>query len=306
MRDLAARRAHLVEHGHLAHDGFGFGRLGVGDVDGVALFETDLVEFGSQHFGREVLGELRQFTLAVGKRGFNHQRAHFQTVDALPERRIAFGIARKHPPGRPRLGPAHGVAAGGHGVVGGQRLDGAAAYLTWHADLDGMQRDDRRLGRRQARKIGPDDVVEHVGAQRLQCFRQRVHAQRTADARCGHGIQHERQAGDVVHVGMGEEHIVDTQHLLPREVAHTGSGIDQHVLIDQERRGLAVPGNGARAAQHAYPHEKSLAFLDRRAIWYCPWPQARAPATHSCRRLHVRHKAGKGNSWHFDGPVFVL
>ena len=98
-------------------------------------------------------------------------------------------------------------------------------------------------------------------AQRGQGVRQGVHAQRLADAGGGDGVDHERQAGDVVEVRMGEEDVLDAQHFLAREVAHAGAGVDEHVLVDQERGGSAIAGNGAGAAEHTHPHVQLPALL---------------------------------------------
>ena len=48
---VAFPTGHLVEALDLFHDQAGFGGLGVGDVDGVALVAGDLVEFAGQDAG---------------------------------------------------------------------------------------------------------------------------------------------------------------------------------------------------------------------------------------------------------------
>ena len=104
VRDFAARRAHLIELGDFAHDGFGFGGLGVGDVDGVAVRRVDVVEFVGQHRGRQVARQAGQVAFAVGEGGFDDQRGHGQLVEALPAVHSipAVGYAVRGPePGAP-------------------------------------------------------------------------------------------------------------------------------------------------------------------------------------------------------------
>ena len=146
-------------------------------------------------------------------------------------------------------------------MFGGQHFDGAALHVAHGADFERVEGDERRFGRGQAREVGPDEVVEDVLAQRGQGVRQGVHAQRLAGTGGGDGVDHQRQAGDVVEVRVGEEDVVDAQHLLAREVADAGAGVDEHVLIDQERRCLAIASDGAGAAEHTHPHVQLPALL---------------------------------------------
>jgi hypothetical protein len=64
-------------------------------------------------------------------------------------------------------------------------------------------------------------------------------------AQPGHGVQHQGQGRDVVQVRMGQKHIVDARHLLRRQFAHAGSGVDEHALADQEGGGVTALGDGA-------------------------------------------------------------
>ena len=113
-----------------------------------------------------------QVALAVAEGGFDDQAVHVELVDALPEGGVALGIAGKDPPRCARLGPAHGVAHGGDGVDGGQRLDGAALALAHVAGVQLMEREQRGVWRRQACEVGPDDVVEDMLVQGQQGVRQ--------------------------------------------------------------------------------------------------------------------------------------
>jgi hypothetical protein len=46
-------------------------------------------------------------------------------------------------------------------------------------------------------------------------------------------IRQERQAGDMVQMGMRQEHMIDPHKFCQRQVADTGPCINQDVVIDQ-------------------------------------------------------------------------
>ena len=48
----------------------------------------------------------------------------------------------------------------------------------------------------------------------------------------------------MVEVGVGEKHMPDARHVFEGEVSYAGAGVHQHVVIDQERGGAAVAGDG--------------------------------------------------------------
>ena len=59
------------------------------------------------------------------------------------------------------------------------------------------------------------------------------------------GIDHQRQCGDVIEVGVREEDVVNLAHFFQRQIPHASACIDQDVVIDQKRRGSAIAGDGA-------------------------------------------------------------
>ena len=61
-------------------------------------------------------------------------------------------------------------------------------------------------------------------------------------------VHHERQRGHMVQMGMGQKHALDPPHFVQRQVTDTRAGIDQRVVIDQERRGPTVLCDGAGTA----------------------------------------------------------
>jgi len=65
----------------------------------------------------------------------------------------------------------------------------------------------------------------------------------------------------MVQVGVREEHMVDAAHFVQRQVAHPRAGIDEDVVVDQERGGPAVFGNGPGAPQYANLHVMQSCLL---------------------------------------------
>ena len=105
----------------------------------------------------------------------------------------------------------------------------------------------------QAAEVRPDGAVEDVLPQGRDGFGQRVDGHGPA-APLAYGVQHQGQGGNVVQMAVGQQHVVDGQHFIDREVAYPGTGINEDVLIHQESRGPAVAGDGAGAAEHADFH----------------------------------------------------
>jgi hypothetical protein len=126
---------------------------------------------------------------------------------------------------------ADGVAAGGYGVHGGQHFDGFAAQAQGLADLNFVEGDEGLVGARQTGKIGPDDIVEHMRLEGGDGAGQGVGANGLGQT-AGHGVNHQRQGGDVIEVGVGEQHMAHTLHFVQREVAHAGAGVYQHIVVN--------------------------------------------------------------------------
>ena len=222
------------ERRDLAHDFGGLGGFGVGDVDRILLGGADLRQLVGQAGGRQMEAALGQHLIAVAKGGFDDEHGDFKLVHALPERRVTFGVAAEDPV-RAAAGLADGEAASRHAVHSGQHFDVFAerAELQGLANDDFVERHKGRVGAGDGSKVGPDHVVEDMDAQRLDGGALRVHAQRLAAA-AGDGVDHQRQGDDMVKVGMGQQHVINTGHFVEREIAHTGTGVDQEIVVDQK------------------------------------------------------------------------
>jgi hypothetical protein len=88
-------------------------------------------------------------------------------------------------------------------------------------------------GRNHA-EIGPDRPIENVGADDLQRRLRGMHRQRPI-AHVANRVDHERHAGEVIKVGMCYEYVIDLRQFGDRQIAHAGAGVDQDVVVDQQR-----------------------------------------------------------------------
>jgi hypothetical protein len=67
-------------------------------------------------------------------------------------------------------------------------------------------------------------------------------------------VKQKRDARDVIEVGMGDEYMVDTRKLLDGQVAHTGAGVNQDIVIDQHGCGPQIASDAATATQDLDSH----------------------------------------------------
>jgi hypothetical protein len=109
----------------------------------------------------------------------------------------------------------------------------------------------------QAREVGPDHAVEDVQPQGRDGGRQCVHAHRRAAGGAplaGDAVGQQADGQHVIQVGVGDQDVVDARHLLQREIAHTGAGVDENVVVEQEGSGSVAGGNRSRATEDADLH----------------------------------------------------
>jgi hypothetical protein len=117
-------------------------------------------------------------------------------------------------------------------VQGGQHLDALGAELEHGAGLDGHKRHEGRLDARQPGEVGPGHIVENVLAERVDGTGERVDLHGpTAPGR--DGVEHQRQGGNVVEMGVGEQDVVYAQHLVRAQVTDAATGADEHIGVDQ-------------------------------------------------------------------------
>jgi hypothetical protein len=59
---------------------------------------------------------------------------------------------------------------------------------------------------------------------------------------------------DVIQVGMGKKDVLDMHHLIQRQIAHAAAGIQQYVVVYQERGSPEPRPNAAAATQYPNIH----------------------------------------------------
>jgi hypothetical protein len=125
-----------------------------------------------------------------------------------------------------------GVGGEGNGGVGGLGDDADRRHLVVHrdrgyphaVDLEGLvvldrdelQRHPLGVEHLDAGEVGPDNAVEQVVLHGLEDVGGRVDAHRPFEPWEDLGDR-DRQAGDVVEVGVGDDHVRDARELFPRQ-----------------------------------------------------------------------------------------
>src|SRR5262245_5808517 len=231
-------------------------RLEVGDEDLAAPLE--LGELLGEHARAEVLRHDREALLAVAECALDDQVLEVRDlVDDRPELVVRRGVPGEHqaPPAAVEL-----IADRGADVVVGQRRERpAATEVDRGPEVDRLVAQERPLRARDLGEVGPDRPVEDVVLQDLERRGNRVDRERLV-AHLSHGVDHERDRGDVIEVRVGEEHMVDRRELREREVADAGPGVDQDVAIEQHRGGAQMPpADPAAAAQDPDSHRSPRA-----------------------------------------------
>jgi hypothetical protein len=172
-----------------------------------------------------------------------------------------------------------------------QHLDAFATELQRVALGEGHEFEHRVLGAGQPGEVGPDDAVEDVRAQRCNRLGQGMHLDRPAVLRftqADHAVGQQGDRQHMVEVRMADQDVVDARQRFERQVAHACTGVDQHVVVEQEGGGLATRCNGAGAAEDLKSHERvgrlSKGSASRRGqgcapasmgLWW-PWPRPRS------------------------------
>lgn len=217
---------------------------------------AQLGEIMHQQLGAVVSGPACEIDLAVPEGALHHQQVQAVVcIQGLPQAVVAGAVTGIGE------GPAvalHPVAAGGHGVDGRQHIDAPRAEGDGLAPFHGTEAHHRGVRGRQGLEIRPDLPVEDVCLQDLDARRRGIDHQRRILELGEQGIHQHGEAGHVVHVGMGQEHMTDPAELVGGQVTHPGAAVQQDVVIHTQGRGPSATADPATATEHLYAHAMIL------------------------------------------------
>ena len=97
-------------------------------------------------------------------------------------------------------------------MFGGNRFNGARAQDHRHADRNRLVAHERCLRIGNLREIGPDRPIEHMAFERGNHRLGRINSQRCFTLPC-HAINHDRQTGNMIQVGMRNKHMINSDQL---------------------------------------------------------------------------------------------
>ena len=94
-------------------------------------------------------------------------------------------------------------------------------------------------------KIRPEVPIKQMFPQCIQCGLDGVNCYRLVTYRAN-GINQKRNKRDMIQVCVCDKNMIDFDHLGQTQITHTRARIDQHIIIQQHRRGLlAAPYSSA-------------------------------------------------------------
>src|SRR6266853_5805027 len=210
------------------HRKLDFAGLQMRNVDLRASFEFR--ELLGEHARAKVFRNDRQLPFPVAKSGLDNQILQVgDLVDLRPKRIVGRRVAGKYQ--TPRAG-IELITDRRHDMVCRQRRELALLHLDRVTDLDLAVPKEGFFGTRDLREIGPDAPVEDVTAQDIQRCRYGPKRERLV-AHPPDGIDHERNARDVIEVRVREKDVIDEGEFGEREVGDPRPGVDENVVVEE-------------------------------------------------------------------------
>ena len=207
----------------------------------------------------QVAADAGELALLVAERGLDHQVRDAHAAQALPQRRVGPGVAGEDPgaarrppaPARQSRPPARCARPAAPRCAVPPSVEHLADRERHRSASTGCS----ALGRRV--KSGQMTPLKMCARSAARVGGQRVHLDRRAAAAraAHHAVGQQADGQHMVEVRVAEQDVVDARQLVERQVADAGAGVDQHVVVEQERGGAAAGGDGARTAEDADLHE---------------------------------------------------
>jgi hypothetical protein len=66
-----------------------------------------------------------------------------------------------------------------------------------------------------------------------------------------YAIQHKGYASNMIQMRMSQKHMVYLTHLIQTEIANTGSGINQHIMIEQHRSSAQIAAYATATSEYS-------------------------------------------------------
>jgi len=133
-------------------------------------------------------------------------------------------------------------------VTNRDRVTGTANPIAQH----------RVLRHWQPGEIRPDDVIEKVVLYGAQCFFPRVHCQRDIELLVENPVRKHRKSCNMIQVSVRQEYVSNRIQICKVKIANTSTGIDQHIVIDQHRRGACSGAYSAAASKYTNSHREGF------------------------------------------------
>ena len=191
----------------------------------------ELLQFPAQFLRGQVLGGIGQPAHFIGKAGFRDEQ--FQVLRPVGHPVDLLGLGGVGGEQEGGVVVLHQVAHAGHQVVDRYRGDAQSFQFVGSAGKDLGKTDDRVVGARDHREIRPDLVVEEMPPEGVEGPGQGPDLHRHVGVPVD-VLGEERQAADVVQVGMGNEDLPDADLLRHRERLGERPGVDGHAAVHQE------------------------------------------------------------------------
>jgi hypothetical protein len=91
----------------------------------------------------------------------------------------------------------------------------------------------RTISGRQPGEIRPYHPIKNVALQRFDSRRLAVHYQRFG-ALFENAVQHERDKGNMVEMGVSEKDMANSRHFIEAEIPNAAAGVNEDISVDQE------------------------------------------------------------------------
>ena len=103
-------------------------------------------------------------------------------------------------------------------------------------------------------EVGPEDVVEDAGAERVHDRVDAADRDRGAGLAEAQRLREVDEARDVVEVGVGDEGLLDRELLRDGQRAADRASVEKRVVVDEERGGAMPEPFAPEGAEHPDPH----------------------------------------------------